>query len=91
MRDDTVFQAREAGGGLEWRRVTDLCDRPRLVVAAVGREDAVPGSLASSWFVAAASVLAGAGASKLWERVIPDLEDQEWDYDRPERYRCAKV
>ena len=87
--DDSMFQAREAGGGLEWRRVTDLSSRPRLVVEAVGREDAVPGSLASSWFVAAASVLAGAGASKLWERVIPDLEDQEWDYDKPERYRCT--
>ena len=89
LSDDIMFQAREAGGGLQWRRVTDLSTRPRLVVEAVGREDAVPGSLASSWFVAAASVLAGAGASKLWERVIPDLEDQEWDYDKPERYRCT--
>ena len=54
----------------------------------MGQEDARPGSLASSWFVAAASVLAGAGASRLWERAVPDHEDQEWDYERPERYRC---
>ena len=58
------------------------------MVAGVGQEDARPGSLASSWFVAAASVLAGAGASRLWERAVPDHEDQEWDYERPERYRC---
>ena len=43
------------------------------------------GKLGNCWFVAAASVLAG--VTKLWERVVVDLEDQEWDYERPENYR----
>ena len=35
--------------------------------------------------MAAASVLAG--VRRLWERVVVDIEDQEWDYERPENYR----
>ena len=65
-------------------RVSELSARPRLVVEGPGRHDVLQGRLGNCWFVAAASVLAGGG--QLWERVVPDLEDQEWDDDQPDNY-----
>ena len=87
---------------MDWRRISDISSRPRLVIDGVGRHDMcqvlldkilsiilcicmVQGKLGNCWFVAAASVLAG--VTKLWERVVVDHLDQEWDYDRPENYR----
>ena len=78
-----TFQCRELGR-IEWRRVGDLSDRPRLVVDGVGRHDVVQGQLGNCWFVAAASVLAG--VSRLWDRVLPDIVEQDWDYEKPENY-----
>ena len=59
--------------------ISDISDRPRLVVSGVGRHDVVQGCLGNCWFVAAASVLAG--DTKLWERVLPDAKEQEWSPD----------
>ena len=28
-----------------------------------------------------------AGVPKLWERVVPDARDKEWDPDAPDKYR----
>jgi len=70
--------------GVEWRRATDLCINPRLVKDGIGRHDVIQGKLGNCWFVAAASVLAG--VYKLWERVLPDYEDQEWDNDKTDKY-----
>jgi len=71
-------------GRVDWRRISDISSRPRLVIDGVGRHDMCQGKLGNCWFVAAASVLAG--VTKLWERVVVDHLDQEWDYDRPENY-----
>jgi len=64
--------------------VGDLCSRARLVTEGVGRHDVVQGELGNCWFVAAASVLAGVPA--LWEKVVPDVSEQEWDPDNPDLY-----
>ena len=45
----------------------------------------VQGKLGNCWFVAASSVLAG--VPKLWDRVVLDAKDQEWDPDVPDKYR----
>ncbi len=39
--------------------------------------DANQGRVGNCWFVAACSVLAG--SRPLWEKVIPDHKEQEWD------------
>ena len=76
-----LLQAAEAGGRLEWRRVSELCARPRLAAPRGGGHCAVTrGSLGSSWFVAAASVLAGAGEA--WRRVVCGARDLDWEQYR---------
>lgn len=90
---DHTFPANESSIGLqksrelgrvEWRRATDLSTNPRLVSNGVGRHDVVQGKLGNCWFVAASSVLAG--VPKLWEKVVPDAEDQDWDPDTADKY-----
>lgn len=42
------------------------------------------GQLGNCWFVASVSVLVTNNSS--WNRVIPDIKEQEFDPDNPERY-----
>lgn len=73
-----MFQARTIGR-VEWRRITDLSQQPRLVTGSVERCEVVQGKYGSSWFVSALSVLAG--ARKLWEKVVIDYDHQEWSHE----------
>ena len=61
---------------VEWCRLQELCENPRLVSGQqVGEHEVVQGRGGNSWFVAAASVLGG--VPSLWERVVPKYKDQE--------------
>uniref|UniRef100_A0AAR2IP90 Calpain 5a n=1 Tax=Pygocentrus nattereri TaxID=42514 RepID=A0AAR2IP90_PYGNA len=62
----------------------ELCDDPHLFVHGISAHDLHQGQLGNCWFVAACSSLASREA--LWQKVIPDWKDQEWDTKRPESY-----
>ncbi|KAG7234788.1 hypothetical protein INR49_003967 [Caranx melampygus] len=57
---------------------------PHLFVDGLSAHDLHQGQLGNCWFVAACSSLASREA--LWQKVIPDWKDQEWDKDKPESY-----
>ena len=47
---------------------------PKLIVDGLSSSDLNQGALANCWFVAACSALAL--EKKLWDKVVPDLEEQ---------------
>jgi len=79
-----LSKARELRG-IEWRRPSDISELPRFTIDSASRHDVVQGQLGNCWFVAAASVLAG--VSPLWEKVVPDHQDQEWDQENSDKYK----
>ncbi|XP_046876365.1 calpain-5-like isoform X2 [Hypomesus transpacificus] len=66
------------------RNVGDINDDPHLFVEGISSHDLNQGKLGNCWFVAPCSCLAL--KPDLWEKVIPDWKEQEWDPKHPERY-----
>ncbi|KFP75629.1 Calpain-5, partial [Acanthisitta chloris] len=62
----------------------DLCEDPHLFVNGISSHDLHQGILGNCWFVAACSCLAL--RKSLWQQVIPDFNEQEWDPKNPEKY-----
>uniref|UniRef100_A0A663M895 Calpain 6 n=1 Tax=Athene cunicularia TaxID=194338 RepID=A0A663M895_ATHCN len=62
----------------------DLCEDPHLFVNGISSHDLHQGILGNCWFVAACSCLAL--RESLWQQVIPDFNEQEWDPKNPEEY-----
>uniref|UniRef100_A0A3B3TZ69 Calpain 6 n=2 Tax=Poecilia latipinna TaxID=48699 RepID=A0A3B3TZ69_9TELE len=62
---------------VEWKRPGEICENPRLFVEGVSSHDLNQGSMGNCWMVAACASLAL--RPKLWEKVIPDWKEQEWD------------
>uniref|UniRef100_A0AAX7VDE7 Calpain 5a n=1 Tax=Astatotilapia calliptera TaxID=8154 RepID=A0AAX7VDE7_ASTCA len=62
----------------------ELTSDPHLFVDGISAHDLHQGQLGNCWFVAACSSLASREA--LWQKVIPDWKDQEWDKDKPNSY-----
>ncbi|KAL5020145.1 hypothetical protein ScPMuIL_003037 [Solemya velum] len=62
---------------VEWKRPKELCKVPRLIVEGMSCEDLVQGELGNCWFVVACASLAN--ERKLWDKVVPDIKEQEWD------------
>ncbi|NWR22854.1 CAN5 protein, partial [Emberiza fucata] len=62
----------------------DLCEDPHLLVDGMSSHDFHQGKLGNCWFVAACSCLAL--RKSLWQQVIPDSNEQEWDPKSPRKY-----
>ncbi|XP_051953604.1 calpain-5-like [Xyrauchen texanus] len=82
--DQSLFYSENRIGRVTWKRPKDLCEDPHLFVNGISAHDLHQGQLGNCWFVAASSSLASREA--LWQKVIPDWKDQEWDKQKPENY-----
>lgn len=80
----SLFYSRQSPGNIEWKRPGDLCENPHFVVAGFNSGDVHQGSLGNCWFVAATANLAQ--EKELWERVIPNAKDQDWDDEDKSSY-----
>lgn len=82
--DQSLFYQSNRIGRVTWKRPKDLSSRPHLFVDGISAHDLHQGQLGNCWFVAACSSLAS--RESLWQKVIPDWKDQEWDDQKPESY-----
>ncbi|KAM9811890.1 calpain-5a [Syngnathus typhle] len=82
--DQSLFYQANRIGNIIWKRPQELCQEPHLFVDGLSAHDLHQGQLGNCWFVAACSTLATQDG--LWQKVIPDWKDQEWDESHPELY-----
>ncbi|XP_057695891.1 calpain-5-like isoform X1 [Corythoichthys intestinalis] len=82
--DQSLFDQRNHIGNVVWKRPKELCQEPHLFVDGLSAHDLHQGQLGNCWFVAACSTLAT--RDSLWQKVIPDWQDQEWKNDQPDLY-----
>ncbi|NXN07777.1 CAN5 protein, partial [Indicator maculatus] len=82
--DESIFYQSAPPRKVEWKRPKDICEDPRLFVNGISSHDLHQGILGNCWFVAACSCLAL--RKTLWQQVIPDVNEQEWDPKNPEKY-----
>ncbi|XP_061828254.1 calpain-5-like [Nerophis lumbriciformis] len=82
--DQSLFYNRNRVGLVIWKRPKELCGEPSLVVNGISAHDLNQGLLGNCWFVAACSCLASQEA--LWQKVIPDCKDQDWDTNAPDAH-----
>ncbi|XP_061090904.1 calpain-5-like [Conger conger] len=82
--DKSLFFQKSPPGNVEWKRPKEICDNPRLIIEGISAHDLNQGMLGNCWFVAACSCLAI--KSELWNKVIPDWKEQEWDPIHTESY-----
>ncbi|XP_051512469.1 calpain-5-like [Myxocyprinus asiaticus] len=82
--DQSLFYKGNRIGKVTWKRPKELCEDPHLFVNGISAHDLHQGQLGNCWFVAASSSLASREA--LWQKVIPNWKDQEWDKEKPENY-----
>uniref|UniRef100_A0A9L0SCQ0 Calpain 5 n=1 Tax=Equus caballus TaxID=9796 RepID=A0A9L0SCQ0_HORSE len=82
--DDSLYYQGAPGPAVRWKRPKDICEDPRLFVDGISSHDLHQGQVGNCWFVAACSSLASREA--LWQKVIPDWKEQEWDPKKPDAY-----
>ncbi|KAK2167765.1 hypothetical protein LSH36_24g05011 [Paralvinella palmiformis] len=82
--EKSLFKSGGKLAGIEWKRPKDICSDPHLFVEGASSNDLIQGELGNCWFVAACSCLAM--KKSIWQKVIPDHKDQEWDEKHPEKY-----
>ncbi|XP_063061438.1 calpain-5a isoform X2 [Engraulis encrasicolus] len=82
--DASLFYQGNRIGQVHWKRPQELCEDPHLFVDGISAHDLHQGQLGNCWFVAACSSLAS--RESLWQKVIPDWKEQEWDGEKPQAY-----
>ncbi|XP_023391323.1 calpain-5 [Pteropus vampyrus] len=82
--DDSLYYKGTPGPAVRWQRPKDICEDPRLFVDGISSHDLHQGQVGNCWFVAACSSLAS--RESLWQKVIPDWKEQEWDPEKPDAY-----
>nr|XP_028689671.1 calpain-5 isoform X1 [Macaca mulatta] len=82
--DDSLYYKGTPGPTVRWKRPKDICEDPRLFVDGISSHDLHQGQVGNCWFVAACSSLAS--RESLWQKVIPDWKEQEWDPEKPNAY-----
>ncbi|XP_065178959.1 calpain-5-like [Sycon ciliatum] len=69
---------------IEWKRPKDISENPKLVTDGVSGNDLNQGDVGNCWFVAACATLAG--VKPLWDKVVVNSKDQDWDGNNPGKY-----
>ncbi|XP_007557717.1 calpain-5-like [Poecilia formosa] len=75
--NSSVYYTKTPPEGLQWKRPGEICENPRLFVEGISSHDLNQGTQGNCWMVAACASLAL--RRDLWENVIPDWKEQEWD------------
>ncbi|XP_036071057.1 calpain-5 [Oryzias melastigma] len=82
--NSSLFYRQPPRSIVEWKRPGEITSDPRLFVEGINSHDLNQGDVGNCWFVAASSCLAL--KPNIWEKVIPDWEEQDWDPKHPESY-----
>uniref|UniRef100_A0A3B3CYW2 Calpain 6 n=1 Tax=Oryzias melastigma TaxID=30732 RepID=A0A3B3CYW2_ORYME len=82
--DLSVFHKEQPRDVVKWKRPGEITSNPHLFVEGINSHDLNQGEVGNCWFVAASSCLAL--KPNIWEKVIPDWEEQDWDPKHPENY-----
>ncbi|KAM9331592.1 calpain-5-like isoform 1-T2 [Pholidichthys leucotaenia] len=82
--NSSLYFRKPPPGRVEWKRPGEITNEPHLFVEGISAHDLNQGSVGNCWFVAACSCLAL--KPNLWQKVIPDWKEQEWDPKHPEGY-----
>ncbi|XP_060079370.1 calpain-5-like [Ylistrum balloti] len=72
----SLFFSRPAPADIVWKRPSDICANPKFFTEGASADDFSQGSLGNCWFVAACACIAE--DPKLWKKIVPDPEEQEW-------------
>ncbi|GAA6087357.1 calpain-5-like [Tachysurus ichikawai] len=80
----SLFYRNPLPGRVEWKRPGEINENPHLFVEGISSHDLNQGEVGNCWFVAACSCLAL--KPDLWQKVIPNWKEQEWDPKHPDRY-----
>ncbi|XP_077154833.1 calpain-5 [Ranitomeya variabilis] len=82
--NDSLFYKTQRVQGVQWKRPKEFCSDPHLFVDGISAHDLHQGQVGNCWFVAACSSLAS--REPLWQKVIPNWKEQEWNSEKPENY-----
>ncbi|XP_052785082.1 calpain-5-like [Mya arenaria] len=72
----SIYNSKPCPADIVWKRPGEIVSNPKFFEDGVSSDDLSQGSLGNCWFVAACACLTE--NSKLWKKIIPDSEDQEW-------------